>query len=495
VALAALALGLAAPAASAQALEPPFDVPYSLQDIGQPPGVPVRFGGLTLKTGTTDRLLIGGDANVAGGALYEIGVTRDAGGHITGFSDTATRYADAAYNDGGVTYGPGGVLFLARWPDNKLGMTRPGSTITDKIVDVAALGVAGSLSSVGFVPAGLPGAGSMKLARYGGGQWYDADAVADASGTYDVANLQQVAGSTLPGGPEGFVFVGAGSAEFARASLLVSEYGADNVAAYDLDANGDPVVATRRTFISGLTGAEGAFIDPVTGDFLFSTFGANSRVIVVRGFLAPGATPTPIPQPAAPPPPPAAPAPAPVPPPAPLPPPVAGKTLNALPAGGKVTIRIPPSNRFIVLGAGQQIPVGTTVDTTAGRVTLVAAAGKGGQTATADFYDGIFKLGQTAGSAPVTSLTLTEKLSCGRSGAARAAAGKKSRKLWGDGKGRFRTNGQFSSATVRGTRWLTQDSCDSTLTRVVSGVVQVRDEVKKKTVVVRAGKRYTARRR
>ena len=37
---------------------------------------------------------------------------RDASGHIVGFSGTATRFADAANNDGGVTYGPGGVLFL-----------------------------------------------------------------------------------------------------------------------------------------------------------------------------------------------------------------------------------------------------------------------------------------------------------------------------------------------------------------------------------------------
>ena len=46
---------------------------------------------------------------------------------------------------------------------------------------------------------------------------------------------------------------------------------------------------------------------------------------------------------------------------------------------------------------------------------------------------------------------------------------------------------------MRGTRWLTQDRCASTLTRVVRGGVSVRDVVKRKTVVVRAGKRYTAR--
>ena len=49
---------------------------------------------------------------------------------------------------------------------------------------------------------------------------------------------------------------------------------------------------------------------------------------------------------------------------------------------------------------------------------------------------------------------------------ASAATKPKSRKLWGDGKGKFRTRGQYAAATVRGTKWLVQDSCSGTLTRV-----------------------------
>jgi hypothetical protein len=159
---------------------------------------------------------------------------------------------------------------------------------------------------------------------------------------------------------------------------------------------------------------------------------------------------------------------------------------------GKVTIKRRGSSRYVPLTEGAQIPVGTSIDARAGRVAITAAQGKG-KTATADFYDGLFTLTQTKGAAPVATLTLTEKLSCPRSGHAAAAAKKKSRRLWGDGSGRFRTNGNYSAATVRGTRWLTQDTCDSTLTRVVRGVVAVRDKVKRKTVIVRAGRRYTAR--
>jgi hypothetical protein len=69
--------------------------------------------------------------------------------------------------------------------------------------------------------------------------------------------------------------------------MIVSEYSAGEVSTYEVDANGDPLVGTRRTFISGLSGAEGAVIDPVTGDFLFSTFGGGNRVIVVTGFAVP----------------------------------------------------------------------------------------------------------------------------------------------------------------------------------------------------------------
>src|SRR3954447_12782208 len=219
IAAALLATGWLAAPAAAQTLDPSFADSYTLTDIGSPTGIPSPLGGLVLKAGTTDRLLVGGSANTDSGALYEVPVRRDENGHISGFSGEATRYADAAFIDGGLTYGPGGVLFASRWPDNKLGESLPGSTKTDKVVDVGALGMASSLSSVGFAPAG----GGLKLASYSGGQWYDADAVPDGQGTYDVANLHEVTASQLPFAPEGFVFVGAGSPQFPSNSLLLSE--------------------------------------------------------------------------------------------------------------------------------------------------------------------------------------------------------------------------------------------------------------------------------
>ena len=138
----------------------------------------------------------------------------------------------------------------------------------------------------------------------------------------------------------------------------------------------------------------------MTGDYLFSTFGGGSRVIVVRGFRSP---------------------------PPQLPPPQSGKTVNAFTVRGKVRIKLRGSKKFVELGPGQQIPVGTVIDTTKGRVSIVAAGNQ-----TADFYSGIFRLTQTSAATPLTTLTLVAKLRCPRAGRASAAAkAKKSRKLWG----------------------------------------------------------------
>src|SRR5262249_6214170 len=78
--------------------------------------------------------------------------------------------------------------------------------------------------------------------------------------------------------------------QFGADSILVSEYSNGKIAAYTIDGNGDPNAASRRDFMTGLSGAEGAVVDPLTGDFLFSTFGGGDRVIVVRGFVAPTTT-------------------------------------------------------------------------------------------------------------------------------------------------------------------------------------------------------------
>jgi hypothetical protein len=191
-------------------------------------------------------------------------------------------------------------------------------------------------------------------------------------------------------------------------------------------------------------------------------------------------TPTPTPSPAASP--------------TPTPTPTFHKDVVVEPAGGVVLVKIKGSKTFVALKAGQALPFGSEIDVTKGRITLTSVPKAGGKPETADFYGGVFVVTQ---SGAITDLKLSAPLSCPSKGkAASAAAGKKkTRKLWGSGKGSFRTSGRLSAATVRGTTWLVEDTCTTTLTRVTQGVVSVRDNVRRKTFTVRAGKKHVARRR
>jgi PKD domain/Thrombospondin type 3 repeat len=165
---------------------------------------------------------------------------------------------------------------------------------------------------------------------------------------------------------------------------------------------------------------------------------------------------------------------------------------------------------FKALKGAATLPVGTTLETTKGRAELVAAARtSGGETMKAEFFDGRFvirQVRQAKRGAKSRRLFTQLRLSGGnfasscRSSSTRSLAAKKRRSkkkvrsLWGDGKGSFQTRGQGAAATVRGTRWLTEDRCDGTLVRVRRGRVEVRDLFRKRTVRVRAGQSYLARR-
>lgn len=271
-----------APTSYAQTIAPAFAGSYSLSSLGSVPGVPAPYGGLTFLAGDSNTLLIGGAANGSAGAIYSIGVVRDVDNHITGFSGTATLYATAPQIDGGLSYGPGGILFATGFPNNTLLQYKPGSTTPDKIITLDD--VSPSVGSLAFVPTGFVGAGGFRILSYSSGNHYTADLVPDGSGTYDIANIVQR--TTTAGGPEGMIYVPPGSSVFSAPSVLISEYTAGAVRAYELDANGDPIPGTSADFITGLSGAEGAFIDPVTNDFLFSTFGSNDQVVRVSGFAA-----------------------------------------------------------------------------------------------------------------------------------------------------------------------------------------------------------------
>jgi DNA-binding beta-propeller fold protein YncE len=183
-----------------------------------------------------------------------------------------------------------------------------------------------------------------------------------------------------------------------------------------------------------------------------------------------------------------------------LPPPTTGETADAEPVDGTVKIKKPGSDDFEILAAGQQIPIGSIIDVTKGTIDLTTTATETA-TQTARFYAGVFKLAQAKVANPVTELQLFGsnfkkvcKVKTRRATASAKRPPKKVvRQLWGVGSGKFRTKGKYASASIRGTQWLTQDRCDGTRVKVVTGSVTVRDLVKKKDVVVTAPNAYLAK--
>jgi WD40-like Beta Propeller Repeat len=174
-------------------------------------------------------------------------------------------------------------------------------------------------------------------------------------------------------------------------------------------------------------------------------------------------------------------------------PPVAGVSVNVTPVSGVVGVRLPGTTKWVNLTALKSVPVGSELNATRGRIRLASAA-TAGTTQTADFYQGraIVRQGRAT---PVTTLALSEPLACPKRKVAGAGAGKRVRRLWGNGKGRFATSGRFAAATVRGTVWLTEDRCTSTLVRVSAGRVEVFDRVRHRRVTISAGQSYVARAR
>jgi len=273
-----------APLAAAQTVQPPFDSIYTLVDLGAPAAVPAAFGGLTLKAGDNDTLLLGGAANSANAAIYAVPLQRTCG-RVTGFAGAGEFFASAPNIDGGLAYGPDGVLFFTRYSMHQLGQILPGQTTMHRSDPLGVNNFAGSVGAMQVVPPSYVGTGgALAFASYNSSQWARAALTPAGDGSFNIAVSGPI--TTITGGPEGIIYIPAGSPHFPNPSILVTEYATGSVAAYEVDANGDPIGATRRVFLSGLSGAEGAYIEPATGDFFFSTFGGVSNVIVVRGFSA-----------------------------------------------------------------------------------------------------------------------------------------------------------------------------------------------------------------
>ena len=216
--------------------------------------------------------------------------------------------------------------------------------------------------------------------------------------------------------------------------------------------------------------------------------------------------------------------PLPKPPPGPTPPPPAtappppsttgGPVAGAQPPGCRAPalVKVPGATDFAPVQQGQPLPPGTLVDVsgesaltinkpTGQKMTFFGAPdnvpSEFAITSAANGGSGLITLKLTGGN--FASCTGARYLSSSRHLEGKSSPPKKSppkkkpkpvRRLWGSGKGTYKTTGKYASATLRGTYWLVADYCNGTLIIVRNGSVIVRDLVTGKTVIVKAGGSY-----
>jgi hypothetical protein len=296
------------------------------------------------------------------------------------------------------------------------------------------------------------------------------------------------------------------TSEQGKSAYLVGEAASVAVAASGLDLTSNP----SATHVSISTEAPGSFSVTRSATNPCGTTSASFAYTVTRATLAN------------------------------LPPPVLGKTVNVEPVSGEVFVKLPPGYAsaadarladppraaapleaalanpagsletateslhkgvgFIPLREARQIPVGSTLDTTAGVARIATATATLGQQQSGDFGAGIFKLLQQRRQKGLTELDMIDNhspQSCTTLGKARIAAKRLSSKVLGrlnaSGHGHFTVRGRFSAATVRGTIWSVGDRCEGTLTHVTRGVVLVRDFRRRKTITLFTGQSYLAK--
>ena len=192
--------------------------------------------------------------------------------------------------------------------------------------------------------------------------------------------------------------------------------------------------------------------------------------------------------------------------------PVLATSANLAPVSGTVLVKGPGAKRFVRVRAIANIPVGSTIDVRDGSVQITAATPDGG-TQSAVFYSGEFILRQARGGAVTAVLSGGSFARCPkpphpvkkgvRIAAATFSPGgtiasgakhkpKKVRQLWANAHGSFTTQGQYGSAAVSGTQWLTQDECDGTYFLVTRHQILVTSFTLHRKILLRQGHHYLA---
>jgi Ca2+-binding RTX toxin-like protein len=163
----------------------------------------------------------------------------------------------------------------------------------------------------------------------------------------------------------------------------------------------------------------------------------------------------------------------------------------------EVGLRLPRGRRFFPLAQTVKIPIGSTIDPPEGGVVrLTTASDREGGRKLVSASGGPFTVRQRAGRRAVTRLWLSGRLPDCRNGeqqTARRARPPRKLRISEKGEGRVEVHGRYSIGGSFGTSWITEDRCDGTLTTVRRGAVRVRDLRRGRTVLVRPGHPYLAK--
>ena len=288
-------------------LEPEFATKYSVYNLGPPPlgarngqNNPYALSSFVLpKKGDLCTVFFGGDTPSRDGALLAVRMIRDTEGHFIGFGRSTRTAILGSAGWGASYYGNSDLMLVTAWVgsftptgplSNGLFQLKPTDLTPGKYSINPAYPVSNTVTSL--VPQGYPGAGKLKSTVWPLGEWYSATLVPDGNGYVSFATQVRVTTSNLQGRPHGFSYVPRASQGFSKDSLVVSEWDAGILSAYEIDADGNPITATRRVMMRGFTSIAGSAFDPLSGDLILTKHGGNGneqRTIAVRGFGQPAA--------------------------------------------------------------------------------------------------------------------------------------------------------------------------------------------------------------
>lgn len=258
--------------ATAQSVVPPFNVDYQIADLGVVSGIS-SYGGTAFSPTNPNVLLVSPWPSTT---LRSVPVLRNPQGGITGFG-AATPVITVGGTDGGLAVGPNNVLFATWYGPNRMSQIKPGSSATDRVDDLTPLGVASTVGSCAFVPAGLPGAGRFKVGSYGNGRVYDIPLTPDGNGTFALGNAtsNEQTGVSI----EAMVYMPA-TAPLLGGQLLIGDFSSNNLFSFQTDAIGNPILNSRTLVASGMFSCGGGAVDPISGDVVFCCSGG--RMLLLR---------------------------------------------------------------------------------------------------------------------------------------------------------------------------------------------------------------------